>query len=111
MANLVFQFRTFCQNSFVGCPVVFLGHTGERRPILPIVVGRIFRQVVKKGSELIKVLPRDWVKLVIVTNRTARRETEERRAECLSSFALVVHSQLFDESAAFAGTDAGTQKR
>ena len=110
LRDLVLQSRTLSQNLLVSRAIVFLRNTNEWRPVLPVIVRWIFRQVVEERGEPVKILPRDGIELVIVANCTSRSETEKRCAKRLCTFSLVVHAQLFDKRSALTRTDADSQK-
>src|SRR5580704_12602651 len=101
----------FRQRLFVGGAIFRLRNEQDRRPIISIIIERIFGEIIEERGEFVKILLSDWIEFVIVTVRASDCQPQESRAVSLGAFALVVYAQLFSERAAFAAADAGPDVR
>ena len=79
------------------------GHLDRRRRQQRVAVHRPFSEAVEVSEEPVKVLLRDWVELVFVTDGTPHREPEPDGGSGLNAVDAVLEPVLICDCPAFAG--------
>src|SRR5579872_1515421 len=80
------------QGLLVSGSVFRLRNEQDRRPIVSIIVERIFGEIVEERGQLVKVFLSDRIELVIVAVRASHRQSQEGSAVSFGAFAFVVYA-------------------
>ena len=95
----------FLRQRFEPRAVLAFRHGNDRRRVLHVPVHCRLRGVVEERGHAVEIALRDRIELVVVADRTTRREPHPHLIHGLGAIARVQHEVLFVDRAAFARGD------